>query len=180
MFSGTLRDKLLFEDHSFTYSRRYFWAYQTLGIMMNSIKDIIDACSSTFTSEFWDGKHRSLFPMLEEDSARNIYWRKRMTGLKREFDRQLKILNVVYEENDDRRKEIRTLRDQLFSGTSVLESRKSVELSEVTILQGHNIKLLTLVNISLDFIHFMGNKSLIYNRSRYSSYLSLSLPPYLA
>lgn len=68
-----------------------------------------------------------------------------MQGLKKDFERQLKSLDKVFEENDDRRKEIRTLRDQLFSGTSVLESRKSVELSEVTILQGHNIKLLTLV-----------------------------------
>jgi len=69
-----------------------------------------------------------------------------MHALKRDFERQIKCLEKVYEDNDDRRKEIRTLRDQLFSGTSVLESRKSVELSEVTILQGHNIKLLTLVS----------------------------------
>jgi hypothetical protein len=146
MFDGKLRDKLLFEDQEFTYSRRYFWAYQTLGIMMNGIKDIMDACHNTFTDEFWEGKHRSLWPMMEEDSARNVYWRKRMTSLKRDFERQIKSLTKLYDENDDRRKEIRTLRDQLFSGTSVLESRKSVELSEVTILQGHNIKLLTLVS----------------------------------
>lgn len=146
MFDGSLRDKLLFEDQSFTYSRRYFWAYQTLGIMMNSIKSILDAYYSTFTSEVWEGKHRSLWPMVEEDSARNVYWRKRMMGLKKDFEKQIKRLNRLYEDNDDRRKEIRTLRDQLFSGTSVLESRKSVELSEVTILQGHNIKLLTLVS----------------------------------
>ena len=146
MFDGRLRDKLLFEDHDFTYSRRYFWAYQTLGIMMNCIKDIIDSYRNTFTDDVWDGKHRSLWPMMEEDSARNVYWRKRMAALKRDFERQIKSLERLYEDNDDRRKEIRTLRDQLFSGTSVLESRKSVELSEVTILQGHNIKLLTLVS----------------------------------
>jgi hypothetical protein len=38
MFNGKLRDKLLFEDEEFTYSRRYFWAYQTLGVMKNGIK----------------------------------------------------------------------------------------------------------------------------------------------
>lgn len=145
MFDGKLRDKLLFEDPDFTYSRRYFWAYQTLGIMMNSIRGIVDAYQQTFTDEFWEGKHRSLWPMLEQDSPRNDYWRKRMASLKKDFDRQIKSLMKVFDDNDDRRKEIRTLRDQLFSGTSVLESRKSVELSEVTILQGHNIKLLTLV-----------------------------------
>jgi hypothetical protein len=148
MFNGTLRDRLLFEDEEFTYSRRYFWAFQTLGIMNNGIKAIIDAYEDTFTDEVWEGKHKTLWPMLEPESQRNVYWRKRMKGLRKEFERQVKCLEKLHEENDDRRKEIRTLRDQLFSGTSVLESRKSVELSAVTILQGHNIKLLTLVSPS--------------------------------
>ncbi|TVY17373.1 hypothetical protein LARI1_G004803 [Lachnellula arida] len=147
MFNGQLRDRLLFEDEEFTYSRRYFWAFQTLGIMNNGIKAIIDAYEDTFTDEVWEGKHKTLWPMLEPDSGRNVYWRKRMAGLRKEFQREIGHLEKLYEENDDRRKEIRTLRDQLFSGTSVLESRKSVELSTVTILQGHNIKLLTLVSI---------------------------------
>ncbi|TVY80629.1 hypothetical protein LSUE1_G003971, partial [Lachnellula suecica] len=147
MFNGDLRDKLLFEDEEFTYSRRYFWAYQTLGIMNNGIKAIIDAYEDTFTDDVWDGKHKTLWPMLEPDSDRNVYWKKRMAHLRKDFEREVKQLGKLYEENDDRRKEIRTLRDQLFSGTSVLESRKSVELSAVTILQGHNIKLLTLVSI---------------------------------
>jgi hypothetical protein len=147
MFNGELRDKLLFEDDEFTYSRRYFWAFQTLGIMSNSIKSIVDAYEDTFTDEVWEGKHKSLWPMIDEDSPRNIYARKRMAHLKKEFEKQIKALEKIWDENDDRRKEIRTLRDQLFSGTSVLESRKSVVLSEVTILQGHNIKLLTLVSV---------------------------------
>lgn len=83
--------------------------------------------------------------MIEEDSQRNNYWRKRMHSLKKDFEKEIKGLRNFYDENDDLRKEVRMLRDQLFSGTSVLESRKSVELSAVTILQGHNIKLLTLV-----------------------------------
>jgi len=56
-------------------------------------------------------------------------------------------LKGIVDENEDRRKEIRMLRDNLFSGTSVLESRKSVEQTEITVAQGHNIKLLTLVNM---------------------------------
>ncbi|CZT42498.1 uncharacterized protein RSE6_02413 [Rhynchosporium secalis] len=147
MFNGDLRDKLLFEDAEFTYSRRYFWAYQTLGLMNDSIKAIMDAYEDTFTDDVWEGRHKSLWPMIDHDSHRNVYWRKRMATLKEEFDREIKNMLKLFEKNDDRRKEIRTLRDQLFSGTSVLESRKSVELSAVTILQGHNIKLLTLVSI---------------------------------
>lgn len=147
MFDGELRDKLLFEDEDFTYSRRYFWGYQTLGLMRDGIKAIIDAYEDTFTDEVWEGRHKTLWPMIDENSSRNDYWRTRMSKLKKEFETIIKDLKKLQDENDDRRKEIRTLRDQLFSGTSVQESRKSVELSAVTILQGHNIKLLTLVSI---------------------------------
>jgi len=145
MFDGELRDKLLFEDQYFTYSRRYFWGYQTLGVLRDGIKAIIDSYQKTFKEEFWQGKHRTLFPMLDEKSSRNIHWKDRMLKIKEKFEKIIKELDNLYDEIDEGRKEIRTLRDQLFSGTSVLESRKSVELSEVTILQGHNIKLLTLV-----------------------------------
>jgi hypothetical protein len=147
MFNGDLRDKLLFEDEYFTYSRRYFWGYQTLGLMRDGIKAIIDAYEDTFTDDVWEGKHKTLWPMIDEKSSRNEHWKHRMSKLKKEFGRVIKDLYKLCDENDDRRKEIRTLRDQLFSGTSVQESRKSVELSTVTILQGHNIKLLTLVSI---------------------------------
>jgi len=145
MFNGDLRDKLLFEDAEFTYSRRYFWAFQTLGLMNDSIKAIMDAYEDTFTDDVWEGKHKSMWPMIDQASHRNSYYLKKMANLKPEFEKEIRSLAKLFEENDDRRKEIRTLRDQLFSGTSVLESRKSVELSGVTILQGHNIKLLTLV-----------------------------------
>jgi len=169
MFNGQLRDRLLFEDEEFTYSRRYFWAFQTLGIMNNGIKAIIDAYEDTFTDEVWEGKHKTLWPMLEHDSGRNVYWKKKMAGLRKEFQREIRHLEKLYEENDDRRKEIRTLRDQLFSGTSVLESRKSVELSTVTILQGHNIKLLTLVR----HLHYLPTTCITHknSRSRFSSFL---------
>ncbi|KAE9369731.1 hypothetical protein N431DRAFT_52754 [Stipitochalara longipes BDJ] len=147
MFDGELRDKLLFEDKYFTYSRRYFWGYQTLGVIRDGIKAIIDSYKKTFKEEVWEGKHRTLFPRLDETSSRNVHWKERMLKLKEKFEKIIKELDSLYDEIDEGRKEIRTLRDQLFSGTSVLESRKSVELSEVTILQGHNIKLLTLVSI---------------------------------
>lgn len=145
MFNGGLRDKLLFEDDEFTYSRRYFWAFQTLGLMRDGIKAIIDTYEKTFADDVWEGKHKTLWPMIDEHSKRSEHYRKRMAHLKKDFDKIVRDLNRLDDDIDERRKEIRTLRDQLFNGTSVLESRKSVELSAVTILQGHNIKLLTLV-----------------------------------
>lgn len=147
MFDGEIRDKLLFEDEEFTYSRRYFWAYQTLGRMKNGLKAMMDSYEDTFTEDVWEGRHKTIWPMLDPDSHRNKYWQKRMQKLRLDFDKQMGNLFKLYEETDEKMKEIRTLRDQLFSGTSVLESRKSVEMAAVTILQGHNIKLLTMVSI---------------------------------
>ncbi|CAG8983828.1 hypothetical protein HYALB_00005466, partial [Hymenoscyphus albidus] len=147
MFNGELRDKLLFEDAAFTYSRRYFWAFQTLGTMNQSIKAMIDAYTETFTDPVWAGAHSTLWPLSPESSARDTYFKKRLASLKKDFDHEINKLNVLLEENNTRRKEIRDLRDNLFSGTSVLESRKSVEQTEITVQQGQNIKLLTLVNI---------------------------------
>ncbi|EPE31466.1 Magnesium transport protein CorA, transmembrane region [Glarea lozoyensis ATCC 20868] len=147
MFNGDLRDRLLFEDAAFTYSRRYFWAFQTLGTMNQSIKAIIDAYEDTFTDSVWSGQHPTLWPLSDDTSARNIYFKKRMASLRKDFTVEIKRLKNLISENDVMRKEIRDLRDNLFSGTSVLESRKSVEMAEITVNQGINIRLLTLVNI---------------------------------
>lgn len=147
LFNEELRNKRLFEDEQFTWTRRYFWAHQTLGTMNDSIKALIDMFEDTFTQDVWEGKHKTLWPLPEEDSPRNQFWKKRLKNYRHDLEKEIRNLKILIEENNARRHEIRSLRDQLYSGTSVLESRKSVELSEITIQQGRNIKLLTLVNI---------------------------------
>ncbi|KAF2136265.1 uncharacterized protein K452DRAFT_237687 [Aplosporella prunicola CBS 121167] len=147
IFDEELRDRRLFEDSNFTFTRGYFWAHQTLGSINDSIKAMIDAYEDTFTEEVWEGKHKTLWPLMDEEMPRNDHFRRKAYLLRKELEREMRKLRTQIEENNARRGEIRDLRDQLFSGTSVLESRKSVELAEITILQGHNVKLLTLVNI---------------------------------
>ncbi|KAK5113169.1 hypothetical protein LTR85_010987 [Meristemomyces frigidus] len=147
IFNSDIRDKLLFEDKDFTYARRYFWAYQTLGLMTDSIKAMIDAYEDTFTDEVWAGTHKTLWPLLEQHSPRNLYFKKKMAALRLKFEAEMKNLKKLMDENDERRDEIRGLKEDLFTGTSIQESRKSVENTEITIQQGHNIKLLTLVSI---------------------------------
>lgn len=60
MFNAAVREKLLFEDTDFTYVRRYFWGSQTLGIIKNSIKAMVDAYEDNFTDEVWNGTVCSL------------------------------------------------------------------------------------------------------------------------
>lgn len=77
MFDANYRDDLLFEDEKFTYVRRYFWAYQTLGIMNESIRTIVDEFEHNFSDELWEGKDKTLWPIADSDSPRSMYYKKR-------------------------------------------------------------------------------------------------------
>ena len=146
MFNQELRDKLLFEDDEFTYSRRYFWAYQSLAIMNEDIKEMKQAYTSTFTEAVWSGHSSFIWPG-EETSARHMHWRKRMANIRRDIENELKGLDKIDALNDEKMKEIKALRENLFSGTSVAESRESIRQQATAVIQGNNIKVLTLVTI---------------------------------
>jgi hypothetical protein len=146
LFDEEARRKRLFEDKNFTWTRRYFYAHQALGNVNDSIKAMIDAFEDTFTDDVWEGESKTLWPLYEE-SPRNDHWKRRLRILRLQFEREMKELRVLQRENNERRHEIETLQEQLFSGTSIQESRKSVELADVTVHQGYNIKVLTIVNL---------------------------------
>jgi hypothetical protein len=126
MFNSAIRDRLLFEDADYSMARRYFWAHQTLGIMNESIKAIVDAYEDEFTDDVWEGKHKTVWPLLDEHSSRNVYYKRRMAGLKQEFKIVVQQLKDLMAENNGRRQEINGLKEDLFTGTSIRESRNSV------------------------------------------------------
>ena len=145
MFKRDIRDKLLFEDDQYTYSRRYFWAYQSLAIMNEDIKEMRIAYQEDFDDKFWNGTNRIIWP--SDDSQRHVHWRKRMKGLRQDIEKEIRGLEDIDRLNDEKMKEIKALRENLFSGTSVMESREAIRQQSVAVLQGHNIKVLTLVTI---------------------------------
>ncbi|KAM0260971.1 hypothetical protein ACHAPA_009986 [Fusarium lateritium] len=140
MFDPKLRDKLLFEDKYFTYIRRYFWAYNTLAVVNTGIKSMIAAYVDTFTDGFWAGTHPILWPHIAPESPDGIAYRDHMANLRREFDKVIQELTDVLKCNERTRKEIENLRDQLFSGSSIKESRRAIE-------QGDNIRILTMISM---------------------------------
>jgi hypothetical protein len=146
LFDEDMRRKRLFEDKHFTWTRRYFYAHQALGNVNDSIKSMIDSFEDTFTDDVWDGESKTLWPLFEE-SPRNNHWKRRLRLLRLQFEREMKELRTLQRENNERRHEIESLQEQLFSGTSIQESRKSGELADVTVHQGYNIKVLTIVNL---------------------------------
>lgn len=101
---------------------------------------MIDSFEDTFTEEVWEGKSKTLWP-LNEESPRNDHWKRRLRLLRLQFEHEMKELRILSRENQERRHEIESLQDHLFSGTSIQESRKSVELADITVQQGRNIKV---------------------------------------
>ena len=126
MFDVKLRDKLLFEDKDFTFSRRYFWSYNTLGVINDGIKSMRSAYVDTFTDDFWAGRHQTLWPHPDPGSPDGHTYAARMEALRHELERAVQDLHAVYEKNEQTRTEIRSLREQLFSGSSVKESRRAI------------------------------------------------------
>ncbi|KAM0278788.1 hypothetical protein ACHAQH_004979 [Verticillium albo-atrum] len=137
MFDPSLRDKLLFEDKHFTYIRRYFWAYNTLGVINAGIRAMLAAYADAFTDDFWAGRHSTLWPHPDPEGPEGVAYRETMAVLRGELERACRDLEHVAQRNTATRKEIENLRDQLFSGSSIKESRRAIE-------QGDNIKILTL------------------------------------
>ncbi|KAL8821852.1 MAG: hypothetical protein Q9191_007227 [Dirinaria sp. TL-2023a] len=147
MFKRAVRNRLLFEDDEFTNSQRYFWAHQTLGVMNEDIQEMIAAYRHCFKERVWNGTDKIVWPGDENSSSRFANWRKRMRRLRQDIEYELHQLEKIIHLNEVKMTEIKNLRDDLFSGTSVLESRRSVMQATITVQQGHNIKLLTLVTI---------------------------------
>lgn len=140
MFSSKVRDKLLFEDEHFTYSRRYFWAFNTLGVVNSGIRAMWTEYRDTFSEKFWAGRHETLWPHPHPSSAEGHNYARQMGLVRAELEQAMRDLKDVYRKNEACRQEIKILREQLFSGTSVLESRRAIE-------QGDNIKILTSVSM---------------------------------
>ncbi|KAL3951885.1 hypothetical protein ACCO45_013602 [Purpureocillium lilacinum] len=140
MFDRRLRDKLLFEDKHFTYIRRYFWAYNTLAVINTGIKAMVAAYADTFTDDFWAGAHPLLWPHPAPASPEGLAYRDKMAVLRRELDKVVAELGEVLRRNERTRKEIENLRDQLFSGSSIKESRRAID-------QGDNIQILTMISM---------------------------------
>lgn len=155
MFDPKLRDKLLFEDRHFTFIRRYFWSYNTLAVINTGIKSMIGAYYDTFTESFWAGSHPILWPHGEPESPDGVVYRQHMAAVRREFDKVIQELTEVLKRNERTRKEIENLRDQLFSGSSIKESRRAIE-------QGDNIRILTMISMIFLPLTFVTVRFLIF------------------
>lgn len=101
---------------------------------------MMSAYFDTFTDEFWSGSHPLLWPHPAPTSPEGLAYKDKMALLRTELEKAVTDLKEILKCNEDTRKEIENLRDQLFSGSSIKESRKSIE-------SGDNIKILTMISV---------------------------------
>lgn len=87
----------------------------------------MDSYEDNFTDEVWDGRSRTLWPMVEEGSARNEFWKRRMAVLRSKFEREVQNLKTLIKEYDERRHEIRSLREQVITLITRLSNMTLVE-----------------------------------------------------
>lgn len=140
IFDLQLRDKLLFEDADYTFSRRYFWAFNCLAMMNDSIRSMITAYTTTFSDKFWLGKDPHLWPLPNPESLEGRNYLRQLSHLRDGIESSIDDLRRLIKSNDHLRQQIESLRDQLYSGSSVKENRLAIE-------QGENIKILTGVSM---------------------------------
>ncbi|KAL1596468.1 hypothetical protein SLS60_009114 [Paraconiothyrium brasiliense] len=148
IFQESLRDERLFDDTSFSWTRRYFWALHVLPMINHSISTIIEVLEG-----FWNGSSphfATLWPDYPRYDLREPTQRgcqppsehnvKQMTHFKTNLQNAKWELEKIREANAALIPQIKSLQTTLFNGTSVLESRRTVQ-------QGENVKLLTVVNV---------------------------------
>lgn len=123
-FNNEVRQGILFEDHNFTNSKKYFWALQSLRLFAEHIEGTIRSIPNIFIST-------ALYLDRAEDRE------EARRGIK-EYEEKFETLRNRVER---KRQEIQSLSDGLFSASSVAESRLASE-------QNGNIRLLTLVTIA--------------------------------
>lgn len=114
--------------------------------MNEDIEEMVRAYQITFTESVCMGIKKLIWPG-EENSARHLHWRTRMELIRIDIERELRVLEDIGRLNHEKTKEIKGSCDNHFSGTSVLESRRSVQRQAISVIQGNHIRILTLITI---------------------------------
>lgn len=106
----------------------------------DSIRSMINAYTGTFSDRFWLGKDPNLWPHPDPDSPEGRNYLRQLGRVRHGLELSIEDLRALIKSNDQLRQQIESLREQLYSGSSVKENRLAIE-------QGENIKILTGVSM---------------------------------
>jgi hypothetical protein len=127
--------KLLFDDETFTRSRRYFWVIGCLNEFDVSIGDNIKQWEL-----FREARVTPLLKNLDAIPFSKLGGREQFQALDKEADNLREALEDLRSQFQNKLSTVKALRDGLFNASALIESRTSTRL-------GQNVKLLTYVSI---------------------------------
>ncbi|KAL9116881.1 MAG: hypothetical protein Q9187_006590, partial [Circinaria calcarea] len=129
LLSPEKHDLLLFEDESFSRSRKYFWIVEAVTTFIDKISDSIHA---------WERyRAQEVDPYLRLSGWKG---HGKLLGGVETADSEVAKLKAVQHQLEKHLERTKLLRDGLFNASAVIESRAASEL-------GRNVKLLTYVSI---------------------------------
>ena len=146
---------------------------------------MIQTYREQLTDDVWTGKHDSIWPGTADEGPKYAAWRKDMLSIKHDFEVALAQLEETMMRNAREQKDISALQTQvseLFGyylyqdhqpllklTLAQLMNANAVQDARISVLQGRNIKILTLVG--RNFLDIWSGTNVF--RSRYSSFPSL-------
>ncbi|KAK2784010.1 hypothetical protein FQN52_009389 [Onygenales sp. PD_12] len=148
IFDPQMHDSLLFDDDTFSRSRLYFWAIDSLELFKDQIAHAIKEWGF-----FWEARckvfkaHEEILISRRKSAGFDdpFYWAKKRSGYRvedvaKEIEIQVNRLRDLEARFDRFYRRAQSLRDGLFNASSVVESRAATQL-------GENVRLLTYVSI---------------------------------
>lgn len=142
---------MLFESDEFSNIRRYFWASRLLTVVDDDIRDMIAVYHNTFTDKVWAGKHDYIWSSSNNNNGssppRYASWTKHLAELQTMFEEEIQNLQRVRSDIDDAQRSITRLRDNLYVGTSILQSRTALHKYYSDIRKDRYLQLLAIVTL---------------------------------
>ncbi|KAK4044169.1 hypothetical protein C8A01DRAFT_31772 [Parachaetomium inaequale] len=130
--SDHLQD-ILFDDDTFSTSKRYFWA---INLIHEAVRLLDDSIQQWVHYQRW-----SVVPWKKDlKGGREYYWHEKsqevLANAERQGEEACEELRLLRQEFQEKLERITVMRDGLFNASAVMESRASTQL-------GENVKLLT-------------------------------------
>ncbi|KAF2440099.1 hypothetical protein P171DRAFT_118412 [Karstenula rhodostoma CBS 690.94] len=138
IFRESLRDERLFDDASFVWTRQCFWALHVLAMIDKPISEMLKMATILPSLPYLrlPSMPKGAMAMQQCISPSD----KRLQIILGQINTASQDLEAIIKQNAALKTQIQSLQSTLFNGTSVLESRRTVQ-------QGENVKLLAMVNV---------------------------------
>ena len=159
---------------------------QILETIKEKILAFVDGYRETFTKDVWTRSHPLIWPRLMAYSTRQTPCRKIISDVRNDLEQEIERLERFVSVVNPRHGIVKSLRNEIFGGTSTLESRRAIAQQYYHVCQSHKIKILTLVASIYRPLFFVASVFIMTNIPSTNSFvpfgvtlLGVCLPTYM-